>query len=118
MLSREQSVSFVPKVELIYKSSRQVRRELKTMFPSYVFVDTEIDGRSFVTLVTRIVRDSKFIIQLLGKDNPEHMSVNKEEKNFLLGICDKGYIVGESLGLIEGDMIFVTSGPYKGKKVL
>lgn len=116
MFLNEESVSFVPKIKFIYKNSKQVRKELKPMFPSYVFIETERDGSSFASLAAQIVRNSKYIIRLLGKDNPDYMSVRKEEKDFLLGFCDEEYIVGESLGFIEGDMIFVTSGPLQGRE--
>jgi len=116
MFSNEESVSFVPKIESVYINLKQVRKEFKPMFPSYVFVETKRDGKSFTSLMTRPVRNSKYIIKLLGKDNPDYMAVHEKEKDFLLGFCDKGYIVGESLGFIEGDRIFVTSGPLQGRE--
>lgn len=116
MFSNEELISFIPKIELIYKNSKQVRKEFKPMFPSYVFVETERDGRSFASLTAQIVRNSKYIIKLLGKDNPDYMAVHEEEKDFLLGFYDDEYIVGESLGFIEGDMIFINSGPLQGKE--
>jgi len=63
MFSNEESVSFIPKIELIYKNSKQIRKEFKPMFPSYVFVETERDGRSFTSLAARIVENSKYIIK-------------------------------------------------------
>ncbi len=116
VFSNGESVSFVPKIELIYKNSKQVRKEFKPMFPSYVFVETKRDGRSFTSWTAQIVRNSKYIIKLLGKGNPDHMAIHEKEKDFLLGFCDDEYIVGESLGFIEGDMVFVTSGPLQGRE--
>ena len=116
MFLNEESVSFIPKIEMIYKKSKQVRKEFKPMFPSYVFVETQRDGRSFANLAARIVRNSKYIIKLLGKDTPDYMAVHEEEKDFLLEFYDDGYIVGESLGFIEGDMVFINSGPLQGKE--
>lgn len=112
----EESVSFFPKIELVYKNSKQVRKELKPMFPGYVFVETKRDGRSFITFVERITKKSKYIIKLLGKGNPDYMAVNEKEKAFLLGFLDGRYIVGESIGFIEGDRVFMTSGPLLGKE--
>jgi transcriptional antiterminator NusG len=47
---------------------------------------------------------------------PNYMAVHEEEKDFLLEFYDDGYIVGESLGFIEGDMIFINSGLLQGKE--
>lgn len=116
MLSNEESVSFVPKIEFIFKNSKLIRKEFKPMFPSYVFVDTERDGRDFINFAARIVKNSKYIINLLGKSTPDYMAIHEKEKDFLLGFYDDEYIVRESFGFIEGDMIFINSGPLKGKE--
>lgn len=44
------------------------------------------------------------------------MKLTEDEKNFLLGFCDDGYIAEESKGFIIGDKIFITSGPLKGRE--
>lgn len=117
ILNQEKAVAFIPKIELIYKNSRQVRKELKPMFPGYVFIDTQLDVMSFATQTVQTARkfNSK-IYNLLGKQDPDHMALHEKEKKFILRFCDEQYIVRESIGFIEGDKVFVTSGPLQGKE--
>lgn len=115
VLNRDESIAFVPQVELIFKNSKLLRKELKPMFPGYVFTDSELDERTFVTQAYRFTRFSKCIFKLLG-NNIDYMKLSEDEKNFLLGFYDDGYIAEESKGLITGDKIFITSGPLKGRE--
>jgi len=49
LFNKEESTAFIPQVELIFKNSKLVHKELKPMFPGYVFIDSELDERTFVT---------------------------------------------------------------------
>jgi len=86
------------------------------MFPGYVFTDSILDEKTFITQAHKLTRFSKFIFKLLGSENIDCMKLTEEEKNFLLSFCDDGYITEESKGFIIGDKIIVTSGPLKGRE--
>lgn len=115
MLDGKNAFAFVPKIELTFKNSRQVRKELKLMFPGYVLIDTELDAMSFATQTIQARKFSK-IYDLLGKKTPDYMALYEKDKNFILRFCDEKYIARESIGFIEGDKVFVTSGPLHGKE--
>ena len=114
MSSNKGSIEFIPRIQLICKNSKQVRKELKPMFPGYVFYKTKVDAESFVSQIMPLARKFKHIINLLGRENINYMSLCEEEKNFLIKFCDNQHVVCESLGFIKGDRILVTSGPLKG----
>lgn len=110
----DESVAFVPQVELVFRNSKFVKKELKPMFPGYIFVDTELEGVFFASYTYKLIKYSKCILKLIGKSDFEIVPIKEEEKSFLLKFCDDDYIVGESIGIIEGDRIYINSGPLKG----
>ena len=116
MLNCMESVSFVPQIEMFYKNSKQVHKKLKPMFPGYVFTETDSNAKEFATQAIRTVRNSEYIIRLLGKENSDFMVLNKHEKDYLLGFCDNKHILSMSIGIIKGDRVFVTSGPLMGRE--
>lgn len=115
-MDKEESIAFVPQIELIFKNSEFIRKQLKPMFPGYVFTESIVDEIEFITYISKIVRFSKCIFYILGKDDLNYMKLSEDEKDFLLGFCDDEFIVEDSIGFIEGDKIFVTSGPLKGRE--
>ncbi len=116
LIDRTESVAFVPQVEMIFKNSKIVKKQLRPMFPGYIFAESSLDGRSFVTDVSKIIRYSERIFYLLGKADFTYASIYEEEKNNLLGFYNNDYVVQESKGFINGDKVFVTSGPLKGRE--
>ena len=86
------------------------------MFPGYVFTDSVLGERTFISTAHKYARFSKCIFNLLGSKNIDCMKLSEYEKKFLLGLCDEGYITEESKGFIIGDKIFITSGPLKGRE--
>jgi len=116
LFDREESIAFIPQVELIFKNSKMIRKELKPMFPGYVFTDSILDEETFITQAYKYAKFSKCIFKLLGSKNIDCMKLTDDEKNFLLGFCDDDYVTEESKGFIIGDKIIVTSGPLEGRE--
>lgn len=116
LFNREESVTFIPQVELTYKNSRLIRKELKPMFPGYVFTDSALDDKNFINEAYKYVRFSKCIFKLLGNQNIDYMKVSEDEKNYLLGFYNERYIAEESTGFIVGNKVFISSGPLRGRE--
>lgn len=116
LFNREESVTFIPQVELTYKNSRLIRKELKPMFPGYVFTDSALDDKNFINEAYKYVRFSKCIFKLLGNQNIDYMKVSEDEKNYLLGFYNERYIAEESTGFIVGNKVFISSGPLQGRE--
>lgn len=116
LFDKEESVAFVPQVEIVIKNSQSIRKELRPMFPGYVFTDSIIDEKTFINLAYKYARFSKCIFYLLGNKNMNYVKLHEDEKEFLLGFCNNEYIVENSKGFIVGDKVSVTSGPLQGRE--
>lgn len=112
----EESFAFIPQVEISFKNSKFLRKELKPMFPGYVITDSTLDENIFATEIYKYVRFSKCIFDLLGNGELCHMKLTDNEKNFLLGFCNGEYVAEESKGFIVGEKVYVTSGPLQGRE--
>lgn len=110
------SEAFIPQVEIVFKNSKFIRKELKPMFPGYVFTNSEVGEIEFISRAYNYARFSRCIFKLLGNQSIDYMKLSEDEKNFLLGFCDDEYVIEESKGLIAGDKIFITSGPLMGRE--
>lgn len=80
LFDEEESVAFVPQVELIYRNSRITRKYLRPMFPGYVFTESIIEGREFVTQTYRYSRFSKCIFKLFGTKTLDFIKISENEK--------------------------------------
>lgn len=80
LLDRKESVAFIPQIELIFRNSRLARKELKPMFPGYIFTDSELDEKTFITQAYSYARYSKCIFRLLGNQNIDCMKLSEDEK--------------------------------------
>lgn len=116
LLSKKEASAFVPQIELIYKRSNHIVKYLKPMFPGYVFTESTLGTIDFLSYVSKILRFSKCIFYILGKNALEYMKLGEDEKKILLGFCNDGHIVEDSVGYIKGDNILITSGPLMGRE--
>lgn len=116
LLYNHDIMAFVPKVEYIYSNQRYKNKEVKPMFPGYVFAETSCNRRNFLILVTEIIRWSRSIYRLLGNNDFNFIELYENEKKFLLQFCDERHVVRDSIGYIVGDKVFITSGPLYGKE--
>ncbi len=116
LFNKEESIAFIPQIELTFKSSKLIRKDLKPMFPGYVFTDSDLEEKKFITDAYKYTRFSKYIFKLVGNKNSNYMTLSDEEKKYLLGFCNDRYIAEESKGFIIGDRMYINSGPLKGKE--
>lgn len=115
ILKEDESRAFIPQVEYVFKNSKFLRKELKPMFPGYVFTDSVLEEKTFVSKAYSISRLSTCIFRLLG-NNLEYMKIDEDEKKFLTSFYNSNYIAEESKGFIVGDKTIIASGPLKGKE--
>ena len=116
LFDKQESVAFIPQVELIFKSSTYVRKEHKPMFPGYVFADSDLSEGIFIKDAYKYARFSKCIFKLLTNNSVDLIKLPDAEKDFLLSLYDNEFIAEESKGIIVGDKISITSGPLVGKE--
>lgn len=107
-LERDEIQAFVPMREMIIRRNGMWVREIKTLFPSYVFVECEFSPEIFHK--TRSVED---VLKWLGKPTP----IKNKEENFMRLMWNGGEIIGISTGKIYGGKcVKITGGWLMGKE--
>ncbi|ACL75987.1 transcription termination/antitermination NusG family protein [Ruminiclostridium cellulolyticum] len=61
LYDKEESVEFVPQVEVVTKNSQSIRKELTPTFPGYVFTGSILKEKTFVDLAYLYARFSKCV---------------------------------------------------------
>ncbi len=106
---------FIPLHEFLFKISGVVKRELKPLFPGYVFVESVMPGDEFLKNLNRRIHSSSDIVKVLKYSDTE-IEVRESEKQMLLNLCNNRHCIESSRGIIKGDSIYVTNGPLKGRE--
>ena len=106
--------AFVPLLETLFKKSGRVDKEIKVMFPGYVFVEAELGEDDFVKYTSQIMSVSKNIIRLLNYGSSKRIALYETERKLLIDMFNDSYCIETSHGFIEGDKIYIESGPLKG----
>ncbi|MDE6293537.1 MAG: hypothetical protein K2L88_02810 [Clostridiales bacterium] len=108
---------FCPQSEVYYRSARgksQAKQYKKRpLFSSYVFVETRLDSKEFLSEFGSLIYTSQDIIRLLksGANNIALPDVERRRLEFLL----KGKrCLERSVGFIKGDNVTITAGPMIG----
>lgn len=108
---------FIPLLEIFHKyACKIVKKETRPIFPGYVFIETELDANGFFELITEFVHNSKTIIRLLNYGNSNEIALRNEERTLLQKLYGDGQCINSSIGFMEGDRIYVTDGPLKGRE--
>ena len=102
--------SFIPMYEQEQKYQGKWHKELKVLFPGYVFLTSEDEEKLFYEL-KRIIGLTK----LLGTGETV-VPLTDEELSFLLKLGGVEQTVEISEGMIESGRVVVTSGPLKGNE--
>ncbi len=106
-------VSFVPLHEYLFMSKGTIKRELKPLFPGYVFIESELSCKEFIKRTAPIIYFSNDIVCILKYSDTEY-ALRESEKQMLLVLCNDERCIQSSIGFVEGDEIFITHGPLRG----
>lgn len=104
---------FIPLAERLFKISGILKKELKPLFPGYVFIESEVSEQEFIKRVRVQIYDSNDIVHILKYSDTE-IAVRESEKQMLLNLCHEDHYIKSSSGVIVGDRIHITSGALKG----
>ncbi|NLM10169.1 MAG: antiterminator LoaP [Clostridiaceae bacterium] len=106
---------FVPLREIFFKKAGIMKKELKPLFPGYVFVESELSNREFIKKVRTLIYNSRSIFSLLKYSDTE-FAMRESEKQMLLILCNDDRCIESSKGISEGNKIYITDGPLKGRE--
>lgn len=103
---------FIPRGEKKFKQKGKWITVPITMFPGYLFMETEY-GKDVYHELKRIPEFTK----ILGTGY-ELVPIQEEEERFLQGLMDSSHLVQMSTGVLLGQQVVVYEGPLQGKEGL
>lgn len=106
--------AFIPSVEIYQKKEGQSFFVKKLMFPSYVFIKSDLGHSEFQIILKRLRNEKEGFIRELKHDNEDTTALLPEERDFLEKLMNKDYIVKNSIGIIEGNQVVIRNGPLQG----
>ncbi len=112
-LSIDISIPFIPLQEILFKKTGTIKKEIRPLFPGYVFVDSILPEHEFLEEAKYLTNKSSDIIGLLKYSDTE-IAMRESEKQRLLRLCNNDHCIEASYGIIEGDKIHIFDGPLKG----
>lgn len=102
---------FIPKSQQVRKFKGKWCQQNVILFSGYVFMIS-----SHVKELFQELKKIPDITKLLGNDGNEIYPIYEDEVLFLMQFGKNEHIVEMSKGYIEGDRIFIESGPLLGKE--
>lgn len=103
---------FVPLYESMRREQGVWHREVRRLFPGYVFV-----GTSNIESVARRLRELPFYVRVIGGHDEGYVPLTREEVAWLFALTNtENHTVEFSEGVIEGDQVRVIKGPLKGQE--
>lgn len=114
-LNTEVFIPFVPMLETIFKTAGILKKELKPLFPSYVFIESEMSSQEFMENISSLIHDYSDIVRLL-KYSDNEISLRESERLMLMSLYNDNNCIESSSGIIEGDKIHIIDGPLRGRE--
>ena len=105
---------FVPQIDQNKKVNGVWKTVHKTLFPGYLFVNTDKDR--IESFAERIRHSDQFAVVLATDDS--FTPVSDEEVFLIDNAYSNNGVLGSSIGIIEGDRVKILSGPLIGKEGL
>lgn len=112
-LDSEIFTPFVPLQEILFKIAETVKKELKPLFPGYVFIESKLNSQEFINRINTLVYPSHNIVSLLRYSDTE-IAMRESERQMLLSLCNDDHCIESSSGIKVGNRIHITDGPLKG----
>lgn len=109
---------FIPTLETLFKSSGLIKKEIKVMFPGYVFIESELSSLEFIQETRKIINFSNDIIRILKYGDTGDINVRDHERSTLLNLCNDDFCIETSKGIIIGDKIYIKEGPLVGNECI
>ncbi len=80
-----------------------------------MFIESELSNQEFIERLYTFIYTSQDIVCLLRYSDAQ-FSMKESERQMLLSLCNDSHCVELSSGFIEGDKIYITDGPLKGRE--
>lgn len=114
-LSAKNGIPFIPKEEILFKKSGIIKKEMRILFPGYVFVESELQEQEFLRLVSSFIYSINEFVCILKYSDTE-IAMKESERKMLLSLCNNDHCIELSYGVFEGDRVHILDGPLKGQE--
>lgn len=106
--------SFVPYKEKVHSIKGEKKLIKQVLFPSYVFVKSDVSHVLFSEGINELLAKKKYIIKQIRHDLKGTPALSEEEEEFLERLLNKDNVLGHSIGTIVNDKVIITEGPLIG----
>ena len=114
LLNQKEDVkAFTPLKEVVHRIQGKRVIVKKPLFPSYVFVETELNPNGFQQSLIQYRSQISGILKELKYEN-DISALSAEERAYLEGLMDREHNVRLSKGEILDGEVIITEGPLKG----
>lgn len=110
---------FCPETEFYYRNKAAGKcYRTRPLFPSYVFIETNMPETEFVKAYSTFIYNSQDIVRLLRYGSTDRIAIPAEERQRLEYLLKGKRCLTHSVGVIEGDKVRITGGPLVGMEGL
>lgn len=113
---------FCPESEVYYRNAKGARPEKsyrrRPLFPGYIFMETTMPPKEFLTAFASYIYSSSDVIRLLKSGAGDMIALPKEERIRLEYFLKGRRCFEHSVGCIVGDKVIVKVGPLCGSEGL
>ncbi len=106
--------SFIPYKEKIHSINGQKEIVKKVLFPSYVFVKSDLLYVEFSEKINKLLAKKNYIIKQLRHDLLGTPALSDEEQKVFEKLFDHDNVICHSMGVILNDKVIITEGPLIG----
>lgn len=110
---KDEIKAFTPLKEVVHRVQGKRVVVKKPLFPSYVFLETELSPKVFRQAMLQYKSQISGILKELKYDD-DISALSTEERAYLEGLMDEGHNVRLSKGEILDGEVIITEGPLKG----
>lgn len=103
-------------VETFFRKQGKVFKITKPAFPGYIFIASEIDNIEFLVRAKECARQSLSILKPLCYTGTCQAAMREEEREAIDCLWQGKDCIGTSTGIITGDHVVITDGPFKGRE--
>jgi transcriptional antiterminator NusG len=107
---------FIPTYESYPKIAGKRIVEKRSLFPGYIFVETELGTYEFVPAARRLMHQSQYALTILRNGGLDSLSfaMTDEEREAFSRLFNGEYCVERSKGFLEGGRVVIVDGPLCG----
>jgi transcriptional antiterminator NusG len=90
--------------------------EKNICFPGYIFIQTDLPAGDLLVLTREGIKKIRDIYRFLTYDDRKGIFIREKELSPLMALCNGIACIEKSIGVVEGDVIKIISGPLAGRE--